>query len=365
MEKYHSLHTLIDVQARVMGLGGHELRVIFMEETQKCQAMSVVEPGTWGDRGMENQSKVDIRHWVDKCHQMPFKGNISRSRGAERPGRITKLPPSKPHQCSFTQQAQVILSYQQPPWEKSVVHPSRALSPVSGYPRLSVIARGPVSAPGGESAQLGRKPCLAPEGWHAAGRNSPAAAAPKSLQSCPTLCNPIDGSPPGSPFPGILQARTLEWVAISFSNAWKRKVKVRSLSRVPHFATPWTAACQAPPSMGFSRQEYWSGVPLPSPGTALKMYKQGTHVRRDPRSPARPDSRQGCVSKAISYPTLNSGCSTVVFSSRAHEDSLGDSEKTNKQTKTLSMKNKFIGNIQVCLPHFFSSAMLWLWSSNL
>ena len=95
---------------------------------------------------------------------MPFKGNISRSRGAERPGRITKLPPSKPHQCSFTQQAQVILSYQQPPWEKSVVHPSRALSPVSGYPRLSVIARGPVSAPGGESAQLGRKPCLAPEG---------------------------------------------------------------------------------------------------------------------------------------------------------------------------------------------------------
>ena len=69
-------------------------------------------------------------------------------------------------------------------------------------------------------------------------------------------------------------------------------------------------------------------------------------------------TRQGCVSKAISYPTLNSGCSTVVFSSRAHEDSLGDSEKTNKQTKTLSMKNKFIGNIQVCLPRFFSSAML-------
>ena len=60
MEKHHSLHTLIDVQARVMGLGGHALRVIFMEETQKCQAMSVVEPGTGGDRGMENQSKVDI-----------------------------------------------------------------------------------------------------------------------------------------------------------------------------------------------------------------------------------------------------------------------------------------------------------------
>ena len=90
-------------------------------------------------------------------------------------------------------------------------------------------------------------------------------ATAKSLQSCPTLCNPIDGSPPGSPVPGILQARTLEWVAISFSNAWKWKVKVKLLSRVRLLATPWTAAYQAPPSMGFSRQEYWSGVPLPSP----------------------------------------------------------------------------------------------------
>ena len=87
----------------------------------------------------------------------------------------------------------------------------------------------------------------------------------KSLQSCPTLCDPINGSPPGSPIPGILQARTLEWVAISFSNAWKWKVKVKSLSRVWLLATPWTAAYQAPPSMGFSRQEYWSGMPLPSP----------------------------------------------------------------------------------------------------
>ena len=83
--------------------------------------------------------------------------------------------------------------------------------------------------------------------------------------SCVRLCDPIDSSPPGSPVPGILQARTLEWVAISFSNAWKWKVKVKSLSRVRHLATPWTAAHQAPPSMGFSRQEYWSGVPLPSP----------------------------------------------------------------------------------------------------
>ena len=92
-----------------------------------------------------------------------------------------------------------------------------------------------------------------------------AAAAAKSLQSCPTLCDPIGGSPPGSPVPGILQASTLEWVAISFSNAWKWKMKVKSLSRVWLLATPWTAAYQAPPSMGFSRQEYWSGVPLPSP----------------------------------------------------------------------------------------------------
>ena len=90
------------------------------------------------------------------------------------------------------------------------------------------------------------------------------AAAAKSLQSCPTLCDPIDGSPPGSPVPGILQARTLEWVAISFSNAWKWKVKVTSLSRVRLLVTPWTAAYQAPPSMGLSRQVYWSGVPLPS-----------------------------------------------------------------------------------------------------
>ena len=90
------------------------------------------------------------------------------------------------------------------------------------------------------------------------------AAAAKSLQSCPTLCDPIDSSPPGSPIPGILQARTLEWVAVSFSNAWKWKVKVKLLSRVRLLATPWTAAHQAPPSMGFSRQEYWCGVPLPS-----------------------------------------------------------------------------------------------------
>ena len=112
-----------------------------------------------------------------------------------------------------------------------------------------------------------------------------AAAAAKSLQSCPTLWDSIEGSPPGSAVPGILQARTLECVAISFSNAWKWKVKVKSLSRVQLFETPWTAAYQAPPSMGFSRQEYWSGVPLPSPSdhsqavlSSLQLSSESLHL---------------------------------------------------------------------------------------
>ena len=99
-----------------------------------------------------------------------------------------------------------------------------------------------------------------------------AAAAAKSPQSWPTLCDPIDGSPPGSPIPGILQARTWEWVAISYSHAWKWKVNVKSLSRVRLFVTLWIAAHQAPPPMGFSRQEYWSGVPLPSPSWGARIY---------------------------------------------------------------------------------------------
>ena len=96
-----------------------------------------------------------------------------------------------------------------------------------------------------------------------------AAAAAKSLQSCLTLCDPTDGSPMGSSIPGILQTRTLEWVAISFSNAWKSKVKVKLLSRIWLLATPWTAAYQAPPSVGVSRQEYWSGMSLPSPQNTI------------------------------------------------------------------------------------------------
>ena len=103
----------------------------------------------------------------------------------------------------------------------------------------------------------------------------------KSLQSCPTLCDPRDGSTPGFPVPGILQARTLEWVAISFSNARKGKEKVKSLRCVRLPATPWTAAHQAPPSMGSSRQVYWSGVPLPSP--ALPLANRIINKARVPR----------------------------------------------------------------------------------
>ena len=98
------------------------------------------------------------------------------------------------------------------------------------------------------------------------------------------LCDPMDCSPPGSPVPGILQARTLEWVAIFFSNAWKWKVKVKSLSHVRLLAIPWTAAYQAPPSMGFSRQEYWSGVPLPSPLNNTNCQEMKSNPQWDIRS---------------------------------------------------------------------------------
>ena len=105
----------------------------------------------------------------------------------------------------------------------------------------------------------------------------------KSRQSCPTLCDPIDSSPPGSPIPGILQARTLEWGATSFSSAGKWEVKVKSLSHVQLFASPWTAAYQAPSSMGFSRQEYCSGVPLPSPWSyySYRLFLEGSESLRE------------------------------------------------------------------------------------
>ena len=105
---------------------------------------------------------------------------------------------------------------------------------------------------------------------------SAAATAAKSLQLCPTLSDPIDGSPPGCSIPRILQARTLEWIAISFPNTGKWKLKVKLLNRAWLVSTPWTAAYQAPPSMGCSRQEYWSGVPLPSPFTIWATNNQST-----------------------------------------------------------------------------------------
>ena len=132
-------------------------------------------------------------------------------------------------------------------------------------------------------------------------------ATAKSLQSCLTLCDPIDGSPPGSPFPGILQARTLEWVAISFSNAWKWKVKVKSLSRVRLLVTPWCAAYQAPPSMGFSRQGYWSGLPWPSPIFRWTDRQECWVVPRCTKGPLKWGDREGLF-EAV----------TINFSSMTH-----------------------------------------------
>ena len=127
-----------------------------------------------------------------------------------------------------------------------------------------------------------------------------AAAAAKLHQSCPTPRDPIDGSPTGSPVPGILQARILEWVAISFSNAWKWKVKVKSLSLVRLLATPWTAAYQASPPMGFSRQEYWSGVPLPSPESAIGIHIP-PHSWTSLSPPTSPDCHKAWFELSVSY----------------------------------------------------------------
>ena len=135
-----------------------------------------------------------------------------------------------------------------------------------GFSRQEYWRKSPIFSPGDPSWPRDWTQVSCIDRWilttEALGKLSYGAAAAKSLQSCPILCDPIDGGPPGCPVPGILQARTREWVAISFSDAWKWKMKVRSLSRVRLLATPWTAAHQTPPSMAFPRQEYWSGVPL-------------------------------------------------------------------------------------------------------
>ena len=134
-----------------------------------------------------------------------------------------------------------------------------------------------------------------------------AAAAAKSLQSCPTLCDPIDGSPPSPTVPGILQARTLEWVAISFSNAWKWKVK--SLSHVWLLLIPWIAAYQAPPSMGFSRQEYWSGVPLPSPMTNLDSILKNRDIAL---------LTNVCIVEVMIFPVVMYGCESWTIKKAEH-----------------------------------------------
>ena len=144
----------------------------------------------------------------------------------------------------------------------------------------------------------------------------------KSLQSCPTLCDPIDGSPPGSPIPGILQARTLEWVAISFSNAWKWKVKVKSLSHVQLLVTSWTAAYQAPPPMGFSRQEYWSGVPLPSPlfgNRGIAIWDMQTIVST---SKCAEDLGQAVSEQGTSSVRMRGESSESLFKQKTNEDQL-------------------------------------------
>ena len=137
-----------------------------------------------------------------------------------------------------------------------------------------------------------------------------AATADKLLQSCPTPWDPIDGSQPGSPVPGILQARTLEWVAISFSSAWKWKAKVKSLSYLQLLATPWTH--QAPPSMGFSRQEYWSGLPLQKQIPSKKKKDEGKihgrHVGGRPRKVNKKQNiTQGHGAQRILFPAAYGG----------------------------------------------------------
>ena len=179
------------------------------------------------------------------------------------------------------------------------------------------------------------------------------AAAAKSLQSCPTLCDPIDGSPPGSAVPGILQARTLEWVAISFSNASKWKGKVKSLSRVGLLATPWTAAYQAPPSMGFSRQEYWSRVPSPSPEHAPTCTQTSVSIIFKLKSLEvilMPFATVLKLQNSIKFRTIN----TPIFQSIPKNSFSWTACRLRYEEETMSPKRK---------SWFFKHT--WLWSLNL
>ena len=197
--------------------------------------------------------------------------------------------------------------------------------------------------------------CHSPENWPQRNGNKPtlelkiaaAAAAAKSLQSCPTLCNPIDGSPPGSTNPGILQARTLKWVAISFSNAWKWKVKGKSLSHVQLLATPWTAACQAPPSMGFSRQEYRSGVPYLKPSRWWLVRPLMT----DLKTTVRPH----CAISACSHLLLSIKALASLVARQGEESAFG---QTSAPTPVAGIWSK--ANFPFHQPGLFC----WLWASK-
>ena len=189
------------------------------------------------------------------------------------------------------------------------------------------------------------------------------AAAAKSLQSCPTLCDPRDGSPPGSPVPGILEARTLECVAISFSNAWQWKVKVKSLSRVQLLVTPWTAAYQAPRSMGVPRQEYWSGVPLPSPQVALVVKNSPSNAGDTGDAGWIPESGRspgGANSSPLQYSCLENPMDRGAWWAMVHGIARVGRDWTSKHRWKPSFYNQSIDiNIFILLHHLWVFFCLW------
>ena len=183
---------------------------------------------------------------------------------------------------------------------------------------------------------------------------TPAATAAKSLQSCPTLCDPIDGSPSGSTFPVILQARTLERVATCFSSAWKWKVKVKSPSRVWLLATPWTITHQAPPSTGLSRQDHWSGMPLGfSCFSSLMEVVPGRSSRSFPFS-LTPDG----LLQLLAFPIIC--CPLCPNSSKVHggeEENITVFSPLNSLSHTLERKKRETRNkAETCPP--------WVWGSS-
>ena len=225
--------------------------------------------------------------------------------------------------------------------------------------------------------------------WHAFIGYHAVAAAAKSLQSCPTLCDPRDGNPSGSPVPGILQARTLEWVASSFSNAWKWKVKVKMLSHVQLLVTPWTAAYQAHPSMGFSRQENWNGLLLSSPLVIIETFEKLIHKTGSPLESEKlpwntPMARiMQAVFEKIKAPMIISGSwwqvgtgsyyhlhlwgtKTVFTRAKVHSRSCGPPQKTQLPIHVLPPTPKLLGwtdhtNDKNADRHNFMIDYSWCW----